>query len=62
VGATLGLGALGGRTRRHRQLPDVDALLVVTGRADAVNFLTQYEQAGGGKPMVGSSITVDQPC
>jgi branched-chain amino acid transport system substrate-binding protein len=39
---------------------DVDALLVVLGGADAVNFLTQYEQAGGIKPMVGGSITVDQ--
>jgi branched-chain amino acid transport system substrate-binding protein len=39
---------------------DVDALLVVLGGADAVNFLTQYEQAGGAKPMVGGSITVDQ--
>lgn len=39
---------------------DVDALLVVLGGADAVNFLTQYEQAGGSKPMVGGSITVDQ--
>jgi branched-chain amino acid transport system substrate-binding protein len=39
---------------------DVDALLVVLGGADAVNFLSQYEQAGGDKPMVGGSITVDQ--
>ena len=39
---------------------DVDALLVVLGGADAVNFLTQYEQAGGDKPMVGGSITVSQ--
>jgi branched-chain amino acid transport system substrate-binding protein len=39
---------------------DVDALLVVLGGADAVNFLTQYEQAGGNKAMVGGSITVDQ--
>jgi branched-chain amino acid transport system substrate-binding protein len=39
---------------------DVDALLVVLGGADAVNFLTQYEQSGGNKPMVGGSITVDQ--
>ena len=28
--------------------------------ADAVNFLNQYEQAGGNKPMIGGSITVDQ--
>jgi branched-chain amino acid transport system substrate-binding protein len=39
---------------------DVDALLVVLGGSDAVNFLSQYEQAGGDKPMVGGSITVDQ--
>jgi len=40
--------------------PDVDALLIVLGGSDAVNFLTQYEQAGGDKPMIGGSITVDQ--
>jgi len=39
---------------------DVDALLVVLGGADAVNFLTQYESAGGDKPMLGGSITVSQ--
>ena len=39
---------------------DIDALLVVLGGSDAVNFLTQYEQAGGDKPMIGGSITVDQ--
>jgi branched-chain amino acid transport system substrate-binding protein len=39
---------------------DVDALVVVLGGADAVNFLNQYEQAGGDKPMIGGSITVDQ--
>ena len=39
---------------------DVDALLVVLGGADAVNFLSQYEQAGGNKPMIGGSITVSQ--
>jgi branched-chain amino acid transport system substrate-binding protein len=39
---------------------DVDALLVVLGGADAVNFLNQYEQAGGDKPMMGGSITVSQ--
>jgi len=37
---------------------DVDALVVVLGGADAVNFLNQYEAAGGDKPMVGGSITV----
>jgi branched-chain amino acid transport system substrate-binding protein len=39
---------------------DVDALLVVLGGADAVNFLNQYESAGGDKPMLGGSITVSQ--
>jgi branched-chain amino acid transport system substrate-binding protein len=39
---------------------DIDAVLVVLGGADAVNFLNQYEQAGGTKPMIGGSITVDQ--
>ena len=39
---------------------DVDALLVVLGGADAVNFLNQYEAAGGDKPIVGGSITVSQ--
>ncbi len=39
---------------------DVDALVVVLGGADAVNFLNQYEAAGGNKPMVGGSITVSQ--
>ncbi len=39
---------------------DVDALLVVLGGSDAVNFLTQYENSGGDKPMLGGSITVSQ--
>jgi len=39
---------------------DVDAIYVALGGADAVNFLTQYQQAGGDKPMIGGSITVDQ--
>jgi branched-chain amino acid transport system substrate-binding protein len=39
---------------------DVDALLVILGGADAVNFLNQYEAAGGDKPMMGGSITVSQ--
>lgn len=39
---------------------DIDALLVVLGGADAVNFLNQYEAAGGDKPMIGGSITVSQ--
>jgi branched-chain amino acid transport system substrate-binding protein len=43
-----------------RMPKDIDAVLVVLGGSDAVNFLTQYEQAGGNKPMIGGSITVDQ--
>jgi branched-chain amino acid transport system substrate-binding protein len=39
---------------------DIDAIYVALGGADAINFLSQYEQAGGGKPMIGGSITVDQ--
>jgi branched-chain amino acid transport system substrate-binding protein len=39
---------------------DVDALVVVLGGADAVNFLNQFEQAGGDKPIIGGSITVSQ--
>ena len=43
------------------KIPDnIDAILVVLGGSDSVNFLTQYEQAGGDKPIVGGSITVDQ--
>ncbi|MBC5782676.1 ABC transporter substrate-binding protein [Ramlibacter sp. USB13] len=39
---------------------DVDAILLVLGGADAVNFLNQYEAAGGDKPILGGSITVSQ--
>ena len=39
---------------------DVDAIYVALGGADAINFLTQYEQAGGSLPLIGGSITVDQ--
>ena len=39
---------------------DVDAIFVALGGADAVNFLTQYDQAGGDKPIIGGSITIDQ--
>ena len=62
-GAGEGLGAAGrqGLFVGDRRIPkDVDALLVVLGGADAVNFLNQYEAAGGDKPMLGGSITVSQ--
>ena len=39
---------------------DIDAIYVALGGADAVNFLTQYEQVGGALPLIGGSITVDQ--
>jgi branched-chain amino acid transport system substrate-binding protein len=39
---------------------DVDAIYVALGGADAVNFLSQYEQAGGTAKLIGGSITVDQ--
>jgi branched-chain amino acid transport system substrate-binding protein len=45
------------------QLPDkseVDAVFIVLGGADAVNFLTQYTQSGGDLPIIGGSLTVDQ--
>jgi branched-chain amino acid transport system substrate-binding protein len=38
----------------------IDALYVALGGSDAINFLTQYEQAGGDAPLIGGSITVDQ--
>jgi branched-chain amino acid transport system substrate-binding protein len=42
-------------------IPDnVDAIYVALGGADGINFLTQYQQAGGSAPLVGGSITVDQ--
>ena len=44
------------------QLPEkgkVDAVFVVLGGADAVNFLTQYSQAGGELPIIAGSLTVD---
>src|SRR6202165_3367123 len=41
-------------------IPDkVDAIYVALGGADGVNFLTQYQQAGGSAPLIGGSITVD---
>lgn len=38
----------------------VDAVFVVLGGADAVNFLTQYTQSGGDLPIIGGSLTVDE--
>ena len=39
---------------------DIDAIYVALGGADSVNFLTQYQQAGGQAPLIGGSVTVDQ--
>jgi branched-chain amino acid transport system substrate-binding protein len=39
---------------------DVDAIYLGLGGADAVNFLNQYEQAGGKAHLMGGSIMVDQ--
>ncbi len=39
---------------------DVDAIYVALGGADAINFLSQYQQGGGELPLIGGSITVDQ--
>ncbi|MGY6534961.1 MAG: ABC transporter substrate-binding protein [Pararhodobacter sp.] len=39
---------------------DVDAIFVSLGGADAVNFLTQYQQSGGVAPLLAGSTTVDQ--
>ncbi|MGD8429418.1 MAG: ABC transporter substrate-binding protein [Ectothiorhodospiraceae bacterium] len=39
---------------------DIDAIAVFLGGADALNFLNQYRQVGGTKPMIGGSIAVDQ--
>ncbi|MDB5920087.1 MAG: transporter substrate-binding protein [Massilia sp.] len=40
--------------------PDIDAIYMALGGADVVNFLTQMEQAGITKPLIGASIAVDQ--
>jgi branched-chain amino acid transport system substrate-binding protein len=43
------------------QIPkDVDAIYVALGGGDAINFLNAYNAAGGTKPIIGGSITVDQ--
>ena len=39
---------------------DVDAIYLGLGGADAVNFLNQYQQAGGQAHLIGGSIMVDQ--
>ena len=39
---------------------DVDAIYLGLGGADAMNFLNQYQQAGGNAKLIGGSIMVDQ--
>jgi ABC-type branched-subunit amino acid transport system substrate-binding protein len=39
---------------------DVDAIYVGLGGGDAVNFLNQYQQAGGSAHLIGGTIMVDQ--
>jgi branched-chain amino acid transport system substrate-binding protein len=42
-------------------IPDgIDGIFVGLSGADAVNFLTQYAQAGGDKPIIASTFTADQ--
>ena len=39
---------------------DVDSIYLGLGGADALNFLNQYQQAGGNAKLFGGSIMVDQ--
>jgi branched-chain amino acid transport system substrate-binding protein len=39
---------------------DVDAIYLGLGGADALNFLNQYQQAGGHAHLIGGSIMIDQ--
>ena len=39
---------------------DVDAIYLGVGGTDAVNFLNQYEQAGGNTNLIGGTIMADQ--
>lgn len=43
------------------RIPDkIDAVYVMLGGADAVNFLTQYDQSGAKAPLIGGSNLLDQ--
>ncbi len=54
----LGSGDFGGVIAA---LPDdVDAIYLGVGGTDAINFLNQYEQAGGETNLIGGSIMADQ--
>jgi branched-chain amino acid transport system substrate-binding protein len=39
---------------------NIDAVYVLMGGADAINFLTQYHQSGGRAPLIGGTSTMDQ--
>ncbi|MBB4846237.1 branched-chain amino acid transport system substrate-binding protein [Paucibacter oligotrophus] len=38
----------------------IDAIYIIVSGADAVNFLTQYQQSGGKLPLIGGTPTVDR--
>ena len=74
-GLVLEFCALGGQVTNRQWVPlgtkdfastiaalpdDVDAIYLGLGGADAVNFLNQYQQAGGKAHLLGGSIMVDQ--
>jgi len=39
---------------------NIDAIYIIVSGADAVNFLTQYQQSGGKLPMIGGTPAVDR--
>jgi len=39
---------------------NIDAIYIIVSGADAVNFLTQYQQSGGKLPMIGGTPSVDR--
>jgi len=74
-GLVLDFCALGGQVTSRQWVPlgtkdfastiaalpdDVDAIYLGLGGGDAVNFLNQYQQAGGKAHLLGGSIMVDQ--
>jgi branched-chain amino acid transport system substrate-binding protein len=39
---------------------DIDAIYVALGGTDAVNFLQQYHELGGKRPLIGGSLTAEE--
>jgi branched-chain amino acid transport system substrate-binding protein len=39
---------------------EIDAIYLALGGTDAINFIQQYQAAGGKKPLIGGAIAVDQ--